>query len=161
MVDAHYHINSRKFRVVDRDPTKGKLQFKGHSGTNHCGDMNQVGLGPLPTGQYHIYDRGYLHGDYAFVLDPVDDRPLNDRWDHRPDGIQRGAFRIHREFPDAFNYGSKGCIVLKVKHLHRLKHFLDATEPGPVGIVTSPNPDSAGGQDHFTSPLFGVLTVEC
>lgn len=161
MVDAHYNIDSRKFRVVDRDPAKGELCFKAHTGTNRCGDMAKVGLGPLPTGKYSIYDRGIFHGDYAFVLDPVDDRPLDDRWDHRPDGIHRSAFRIHLEFPNAPNFGSEGCIVLKAKHLHRLKHFLDATEPGPVGTVTSPNPGSAGGVDHYTSPLFGVLTVEC
>lgn len=160
MVNALYRVDSRRLRVVDEDPDKGEMQCRAHSGTDDCDDMDEVGLGPLPTGQYRIYNRGSYHGHPAFVLDPVDDATLNDRWDDRPDGIRRSAFRIHVAFPDLEHYGSNGCVVLKAERLDQLKSFLDATDKGPVATVVSPNPGGVPA-DHFTSPLFGVLTVKC
>ena len=159
MVNAHYGIQVRKLSVVDHDPARGRVEFPASSGTNNCADMDKKGIGPLPAGAYAVYARPQPYHDHpAFVLDPVDDTPLNDGWDGRVDGIHRGAFRIHVTVPSLPRQGSNGCIVLPADDLAQLWAFCTATVPGPVETVVSPNVNAP--PDRFTNPLLGTLVVE-
>ena len=160
MVNARYSITARRLQVVDHDRAKGEVRCLAHAGSDNYQDIAKQGIGLLPPGAYGVYFRAAPYaGHPAYVLDPVDDRPLNDHWDDRADDNRRASFRIHIALPNLPNFGSKGCIVLNNDDLQRLKQFCDATVPGPVETVRSSNDD--GTCDEFTNPLIGTLVVEC
>lgn len=142
--------------VTGSDSGRG-LSFTGaaSSGTNNVAQAGQK-LGPLPPGQYNIYERpGGMFNQPAYILDPVDSNLGNDSWDN---GLGRGAFRFHLEFPDWPLRGSTGCIVMSADTLNDLKHLLDGTAPGPTTTITSPNKDRPPNV-WPNLPRLGTLTV--
>ena len=120
-------------RLFGRPANNVPLSFscQAGSGTNNAAEMDQVGVGPLPTGNYAIYERpGGIAGQPAYVLDPIDTNRYDDNWDGRADGIQRGAFRLHTSIPGATRDGSDGCVVVGADTLGNLDQFLQGTQKG-------------------------------
>jgi RHS repeat-associated protein len=138
-----YSIGSRKLKLVDND-RKNKFsrngmqtcECKGSSGTNEFKDISIDNTGPIPPGNYEVFDMGNrINGQPTYLLDPIDTRPHNDFWDGRKDGIKRYAFRIHVSLPKRPAEGSNGCIVIHEDDLKALKAFIDKTNPGPKATI--------------------------
>ncbi len=151
--DNQRTVDRRGFfdRLFGRPPRMQPLSFSSHagSGTNNVADMNQVGVGPLPTGDYAIYERpGAIAGQPAYILDPIDTNRFNDHWNGRADGIGRGAFRLHVSVPGASREGSDGCVVVGVNALGNLNRFLQGTQMGASRTISG-----------FTGRYVGTLTV--
>ncbi|MEK0445833.1 MAG: hypothetical protein RLZZ399_1154 [Verrucomicrobiota bacterium] len=124
------------------------------TGNNKIMDVGKRGEGPIPPGLYNIYERpGGMVGFPAFVLDPVDSKPGNDKWD---EGTGRGAFRSHIE-TDGERKGSDGCPVMAPNNQLKLADLLKRTKPGPVATVVSPNNNRPA--DIWTGPRLGTLRV--
>jgi hypothetical protein len=92
----------------------GKLVSTGYSGRgrgkNNPSMQDARAVGPLPRGTWRmvsIYDSARV-GKRTIALDPVDEKPGNDR--HEPTG--RSAFRIHGDSIRNPGTASHGCIIL-------------------------------------------------
>ena len=125
------------------------------TGSNNMAEVGTSNLGPIPPGKYGIYKRpGGMVGLPAFILDPIDGKTGNDKWDG---GTGRGAFRSHVEVPEAPRKGSNGCPVMSPQNQSTLADLLNKTTPGPVMKIVSPN--SGREPDVWTGPRLGTLTV--
>ena len=124
-----YSITTKELKLIDKD-RKNKFSRKdnvtceceGSSGDNNFKNINASGTGPLPPGKYLVVSPHHdIAGNTTYVLDPIDSKQYNDRWDNHPDGISRGLFRIHLEITDAPRGGSNGCMVFDEGELKALK----------------------------------------
>ncbi len=95
-----YRIGAKELRVQTPDG-RTRIFQEVNSGDGLIESVSKRGRGPLPPGSYVVLTRDdgapTYDGQPAFVLDPLDGRPGNDRVDGPPreQGGGRSAFRIH------------------------------------------------------------------
>ena len=105
-----YQIGTEQLRIQTPD---GKVQVFSavKSGDGSIESISRRGRGPLPPGTYTVLTRddgaATYQGHPAFLLDPIDGQPGNDRVDGIPreNGGGRSAFRIHG------GMATQGCLA--------------------------------------------------
>jgi RHS repeat-associated protein len=159
-----YSITTKQLKLTDKD-RKNKFSRKdnetceceGSSGDNNFKNIDAKGTGPIPTGPYLVvsahHNRG---GNTTYVLDPIDTKPYNDRWDNHPKDISRNLFRIHIEFPNEPRGGSDGCMVFNENELKALKAFIDLTN---VKRTVDMKQTGFKENDEWTASVYGTLEV--
>lgn len=95
-----YRIGSEELRIQTPDG-RTRVYSNVKSGDGRIDSISKRGRGPLPLGTYAVLTRDdgapTYHEHPAFLLDPIDGLPGNDRVDGPPRhrGGGRSAFRIH------------------------------------------------------------------
>lgn len=99
----------------------GALSFPAFSGQNTSRNKRSaacmINVGPIPTGEYYIFDRqsggrlgrfldGFGRHEGWFALHTIDGTIDDETW---CEGVKRGAFRLH---PKGMGI-SKGCIAIE------------------------------------------------
>lgn len=138
-LDAVYSISNQTLVVVNSD-NGNKIVVSASSGTNSLSDVGSRDKGPLPLGNYSIYDRGAdKNGASRYILDANDSKPKNDTLDgkSKEEGGGRYAFRLHAEEPSAPQKGSEGCIVVNRNALGKIDKMASDTSKGPKATIVS------------------------
>jgi hypothetical protein len=120
----------------------GSLSFPAYSGLapyiNKRSAVCTVDLGPLPPGDYYIFDRqsgGFLGSLYDaigrrdgwFALHAIDGKIDDETYCNN---VKRGAFRLH---PKGATGNSRGCIVIEQQaDFNQLRAFLTSVKPQPI-----------------------------
>jgi len=105
-----YRIGERELRVQTPDG-RSRNFTNVSSGDGNIDSIGKRNIGPIPPGAYVVLTRDQglatYEGKVAFVLDPIDGMPGNDRVDGSEDSPGRGrsAFRIHGGFT------TQGCLA--------------------------------------------------
>jgi hypothetical protein len=138
MLECSFDLNGKSMSAFK----VGALSFPAFSGqgthANKPGSACLVGLGPIPPGEYYIFDRQgggrleffkNLFNDHShwFALyaidDQIDDKTFCDK-------AQRGSFRLHPKGPRGL---SEGCITVEnLADFHQIHSTLRATAMSPV-----------------------------
>ena len=138
-LDAVYSIGSQTLTVTNLDNGQ-KIVVSANSGSNKLSEVGLSDRGPVPLGNYSMYDRGAdKNGASRYILDPNDSRPNNDTLDGKPneEGGGRYAFRLHAEDANAPQKGSEGCVVVGRDKLGKIDKMASDTTKGPKATIVS------------------------
>ena len=150
----HYRIEEATLEV--RAPGRaGELFRDVLSGDGQLESIGVKNEGPIPPGVYLVYTRDggrpTFKGRPAFLLDPIDSCPCNDRIDDLPPdlGGGRSAFRIHA------GTGTEGCLAMpEIEALARL--LLPYASRESRDIYSRPPDSGRPGIQRFRQPSPGV-----
>ena len=141
-ITAVYSITKQTFTIDNQ-------VFGGcNSGDNNVDHQSSqyAYVGPLPTGEYNIFDRpGGIGGHSAFILDPIDSVTQNDHWDSGV-GQGRGNFRLH------INGTTEGCIA--TSSIDQIANIIYSSAGSSMEYTIN-----TGDGVTFNTPLYGKLTV--
>ena len=124
------------------------------SGNIGIGESTQRGV--IPRGRYNVFTSSgsSKHDDAyrAYTLDPIDNKPFNDRWDSSP-ASGRSLFRFHTWQPGwTRNHATWGCVVCSRQGYAGLNNILQNVNTGISQTIT--NVGGARTERHL-----GSLTV--
>jgi type VI secretion system (T6SS) effector TldE1-like protein len=138
-LDAVYSIGSQTLTITNLDNGQ-KIVVSASSGSNKLSEVGLSDRGPVPLGNYSMYDRGAdKSGASRYILDPNDSRPNNDTLDGKSneEGGGRYAFRLHAEDANAPQKGSEGCVVVGRDKLGKIDKMASDTTKGPKATIVS------------------------
>ena len=163
-LDVVQSISRGTITVTDRDTGKS-FTLQGSSGTNNLADVAKANVGPIPPGNYSIYERTgeHEHGSRAWILDRNDSNRGNDTNDgnHPEKGDGRFALRYHTESGGP-NKGTEGCSVSDKRSIDRFGKAADKTSKGSSEHITSPRDHPGDGKprdDFGVQPRVGTWKV--
>jgi RHS repeat-associated protein len=161
-LDAVYSIEKQTLIVTNLDNGQ-RISLSGSSGSNRLSDVGLSDRGPIPLGNYSMYDRGAdKNGASRYILDANDSSPKNDTLDGKAEkeGGGRYAFRLHAEDANAPQKGSEGCVVVSRDNLGKIDKMASDTTKGPKATIVSEGRKPGERTDIFRDKeKIGILRV--